>query len=57
MKENKTIIQPGLSLTSLGDVNEAQQVHQFEEHDDQTHDAHRLQALCLPPDTHPALVF
>lgn len=44
-------------LTSLGDVDQAQQVHQFEEHDDQAHDADRLQPLRLPPHAHFSLVF
>lgn len=44
-------------LTSLSDVDQAQQVHQFEEHDHQADDANCLEPLRLPPHTHLSLVF
>lgn len=44
-------------LTGLSDVDQAQQVHQFEEHDHQADDANCLESLRLPPYTHLPLFF
>ena len=44
-------------LTGLSDVDQAQQVHQFEEHDHQADDANCLQSFRLPPHAHLPLVF
>lgn len=44
-------------LTRLSDVNQAQKVHQFEEHDHQADDANSLEPLRLPPHTHLLLVL
>lgn len=44
-------------LTGLSDVDQAEQVHQFKEHDHQADDANSLKSLRFPPHTHLPFFF